>query len=1020
MLSRRIKFLNKNVIVRMYISEGKFKSAASIRKEFLDYFLKDHSFVRSSPVMNLNDPSTPFVNAGMNQFKGVFLGHYDPPSLRVANSQKCIRVGGKHNDLEEVGSDTYHHTFFEMLGNWSFGDYFKEEACKYAWNLLTGPFGIKKDLLYVTYFGGDEKLGLEPDLECKNIWLRLGVPENRILAFGAKDNFWEMGSTGPCGLCTEIHISESPDEPLNLMELWNIVFIQNERVENGQIIKLPKHHVDTGMGFERLVAVLQRKKSNYDTDLFVPLFETIEKSSKVPKYEGKFGSDDKEGLDTAYRILADHSRMVTVALADGVLPDQNQKLRRVLRRALDVSEKTFRKTDLVNELSFRVAEMLGETYPELHRNLKQVQNIIRYEEEVLKALRETSGKKWEKMVKERSALSAVTDYMVSGLIPGYNDLQSILKDEEPKMETLPGEFALKLYDTYGLSKTTISELAKIESLKFEMSAFEENLKKTKERSRAKTKEKLYKEPVSKLSLDVLERFNVPRTDDSLKYDYSFDHKEYFFPPVRSKLLGLIINGNLKLSPEESDCILEKDDFLGREVNILLDKTPFYVKEGGQTFDKGYVQIKSLLFDIYEVRKIRGYVFHVGYVVNNKSRKLPVQQSKLSLKVGEDSQAWVNSRRRLSAMRHHTAAHLLNAALRKVLPAIGQRGSSVGKDKLSFECSLFGQKLTNERVVELEKVVNDCINSDAPVETKIVNMSRMMAEDNLTVIPGEIYPETGIRIVNIESPFLKSKEACCGTHVHRTGSLGHFCILYLKSQGAVSVDIHAAAGPVMRLAKIAGKNLKNRVERLEEEFKAKLTLCDELDSEIHDIQRNLMEKGDKILISYVDYRECQSRLSNLARAILLHRRTSARDGLETEIRKLQKCTTVPFIIHCMQSSDASINDVPLKKLEKLCPDLPILVIVFSKKCIRAKCCVPRKMVSNSFNALSWMDSIIKIFQSQADTPQGQDPLLVRNMKTSRLPWDEIEPLAIKACTKAKNFAVLALNVSKEKQANKTKN
>lgn len=359
------------------------KSSKIIRNEFTNYFTNlNHKLIPSSRVVPLCDSSLSFVNAGMIQFKGIFLNRHSAPAPRATNSQKCIRVGGKHNDLSVVGLDSYHHTFFEMLGNWSFNDYKKLEACSYAWNLLTTTFGISKNRLYVTYFKGDESFNLPADYETREIWRKLGVPDERILSFGVKDNFWEMGVSGPCGPCTEIHIDHnclSSNQAFkvnqghaDLTELWNIVFIQHQRLQDGSIIPLDHQHVDTGMGFERLVAILQGKNSNYDTDLFQPLFDVIQKKSGCPFYQGNFGDFDAEGIDTNYRVLADHARMMTVALADGIIPEENYKLRRVLRRAVTIASDTFKSDDLLQELSYHVAESLGDAYPEIKNNMPQV------------------------------------------------------------------------------------------------------------------------------------------------------------------------------------------------------------------------------------------------------------------------------------------------------------------------------------------------------------------------------------------------------------------------------------------------------------------------------------------------------------------------------------------------------------------------------------------------------------------------------------------------------------------------
>lgn len=376
-------------------------TAKQIRSIFIDFFVEklNHTYVHSSSTIPLDDPTLLFANAGMNQFKPIFVGTVDPASdmakwKRAVNSQKCIRAGGKHNDLDDVGKDVYHHTFFEMLGNWSFGDYFKTEVCTWAWQLLTDHYKIPKDRLYVTYFGGEPSAGLDPDLECKQLWLNLGVPEDHILPGNMKDNFWEMGDTGPCGPCSEIHFDRignrnaahlvNMDDP-DVLEIWNLVFMQFNREADKSLRTLPQKHIDCGMGLERLVSVIQGKRSNYDTDLFVPLFKAIEERSGVQRpYKGLLGEEDVGKVDMAYRVIADHIRTLTIALSDGGRPDnvgRGYVLRRILRRGIRfASENLNAQPGFFSGLVDTVCEILGDFFPEVNKDRQAIKDVIDEEE----------------------------------------------------------------------------------------------------------------------------------------------------------------------------------------------------------------------------------------------------------------------------------------------------------------------------------------------------------------------------------------------------------------------------------------------------------------------------------------------------------------------------------------------------------------------------------------------------------------------------------------------------------------
>ncbi|XP_077269962.1 alanine--tRNA ligase, mitochondrial [Temnothorax americanus] len=998
-------------LIRPYSQLTNNKPANLIRNEFLDYFTKDlkHSFIRSSPVSPITDQSLAFINAGMNQFKGIFLNYYEPPVTKVANSQKCIRVGGKHNDLSVVGNDSYHHTFFEMLGNWSFGNYLKEDACSYAWNLLTNIYGIPKECLYVTYFGGNEELGMSPDLECKDIWLRLGLPECKVLPFGMRDNFWEMGVSGPCGPCTEVHVdymkrSTNQAERVNkgfadLMELWNIVFIQYERLANGCIVPLPNHHVDTGMGLERLVTLLQGKTSNYDTDLFQPLFNEIRKRSNAPEYKGTFGDDDTGKIDYGYRILADHARMITVALADNMLPEQHPKLRRVLRNAIDVGEKVFKKPGIISELACNVADNLGVAYPELHTNLKQIQRIIDFEEDLFKRLRNTSGKMWSKMIETRPELTAITDWMAPGLVDGYKDLQSMLK-ELCKTNVLTGSVAFKLYDTYGLNLETIAQLAQIESLHFDENDFEEQLNNRRYQSRIGLDK--HSTVITKESLGILEKNHVPKTDDSFKYNYIYDGDIYEFPPLNSKLIGIILNGELVASKNYSNItkVNNADDkipinelvYSTDEIGIILDKTVCYSLEGGQVSDKGNIRIKNLLFNVDNVRKVNGYVIHSGHFA-----KTDLPTSELYLQIEDDCLVNIEPNIRVGAMKHHTAAHLLNAALKQVMQVIYQRGCTVDTDSLKFQFNSFGEQLTSGQMRTIEDCINNVIQSHTATTVQTVNSLELLKQ-NVTLVPGEIYPYTDIRIVEINTDDLKAKEPCCGTHVHNTGVLQHFCFSTYTSKGVTKRTVKAVVGPGALHMRQAGERMSQRIAELKNVLRSGKLTYEILNAEINRIKQEINDQHVQVPLPYLIKEKCLTHLENLSKTIWLREKEIEKNSIIREITNASDLSSC-FIVHCLNKNPTYLS---LHEVVSLFSGMPILIFSCTNGFVKARCSMPQEMTSSAFNAQTWMDIVLQIFNAEHGPIKGFKPMLVANMKSTKISQD-FQIRMEKAITEATKFA-----------------
>ena len=611
-------------------------TSQEIRQQFLDFFKsKQHKIVPSAPVVPFDDPTLLFINAGMNQFKDVFLGTGTRDYKRAADTQKCIRVSGKHNDLEEVGRDTYHHTFFEMLGNWSFGDYYKEEAIIWAWELLTEVWKLPKERLWATVYTTDD--------EAFELWkTKTDINPKHILRFAEKDNFWEMGETGPCGPSSEIHInlSDNPDNPdfVNAdspvcIEIWNLVFIQYNRDKEGKLHELPMKHVDTGMGFERVCAILQDKKSNYDTDVFQPIIQEIAKISGVDYKE--------EEHKVAMRVIADHVRTLTFAIGDGAVPGNEGRgyvLRRILRRA----SRYGRKLNLTKPFMYKLVDVLVKTmsdvFPEIATNRQNIEKIIKAEEESFGTTLDRGIELFEEVAKK-------------------------VKAENKNI--IPGEEVFKLYDTFGFPVDLTNIMAEEKGLKIDEEKFNELMQEQKERARKVTKDKL---AASDISEDSFKDFNI---DSDLPTEF------------------------IGYDTLETEAIVLGSKNINNKTLVVLDKSPFYVEAGGQINDHGTITANGEILKVIDLKKINNQIVHV--LENDKN---------VELKKNEKVFVQVDRKRRLDIMRNHSATHLLHAALRKVLGThVKQAGSYVGPDRLRFDFSHF-QKLTEEELQKVEKLVNE--------------------------------------------------------------------------------------------------------------------------------------------------------------------------------------------------------------------------------------------------------------------------------------------------------------------------
>ncbi|GAA5871803.1 hypothetical protein JCM16303_000869 [Sporobolomyces ruberrimus] len=733
--------------------------AVKVRKTFLDYFnsTHNHTFVPSSSTIPYEDPTLLFANAGMNQYKSIFLGTVDPSSSfsklkRASNSQKCIRAGGKHNDLDDVGKDTYHHTFFEMLGNWSFGDYFKAEATTMAWKLLTEVYGLPKDRLYVTYFEGG--FGLPADLETKDFWLGLGVQEDHIIPGNAKDNFWEMGATGPCGPCTEIHYDRiggrnaselvNMDDP-DVLEVWNVVFIQYNREADSSLRELPSQHVDTGMGFERLVSVLQDKRSNYDTDVFLPLFAKIQELTGAREYTGKLGKEDVDGIDTAYRVVADHVRTLTFAICDGGVPSnvgRGYVLRRVLRRGARYVRKKFGTPigTFFSSLVPTLIDQMGGFFPEITNKYADLKEILDEEEESFSRTLDRGEKLFEQYVQSAKSSNSTS---------------------------LSGSEVWRLYDTYGFPVDLTMLMAEEAGLTINQKEFEEAQEKSKEASKGVGK----KGDGQTVRLDVHDiaaleaNDQVPKTDDSLKFGNG---------NVDSQIKAIYHSSKFYTSTSE---IPSSTDAATTSFGVILDKTNFYAESGGQEYDTGRIVIDGKAdFLVDEVQVFNGYVLHIGHLVEGE------------FKVGDDVVAGYDELRRWPLRNNHTGTHILNYCLREVLgDHIDQKGSLVAPTKLRFDFS-HKSPISTSDLEKIESQSNEWIKRNVKVYSKEVDLKTAQQIPGLRAVFGETYPDP-VRVVtlefsvdeiqqDIENPKWRqtSVEFCGGTHVAKTGDIRDFVII----------------------------------------------------------------------------------------------------------------------------------------------------------------------------------------------------------------------------------------------------
>ncbi len=751
-----------------------------IRQRFLDFFhAREHRIVRSGSLVPANDPTLLFTNAGMNQFKEVFQGVEKRDYNRATTSQKCVRAGGKHNDLENVGYTRRHHTFFEMLGNFSFGDYFKAEAIEFAWDLITKDYGLPKDKLYVTVFREDD--------EAERLWQQVaGVPKSRIFRLDEKDNFWQMGDTGPCGPCSEIHYDLGPEGaepgreheqfPLDgggrFVEIWNLVFMQYNRDSSGLMTPLPRPSIDTGMGLERIAAVLQGKLTNYETDLIRPIVDRA--GELCGTY---YGSSDRN--DTALRINADHARAAAFLIHDGVLPSNEGRgyvLRKIMRRAMRNARLIGKQDPYLYQLTGFVAELMRPAYPELMDSIPRVARIVKDEE-------------------HRYA----STFLVA---------EKVFADELASLAggAVPGSVSFKLYDTYGLALDEQEEMARERGFVLDREAFETEMKQQRERARASWKGGGDKHDIAPAYRELLEK-----------------GKTKFLGYTQLDAVSRVTGFILKRQSVDS---LEA----GVEAEVVLDQTPFYAETGGQVGDRG------VLINAHSGEKVAVVLDTYPAVPGLTVHKIKTLEA---MRLGDELKAEVAAPERLATQRNHTATHLLQAALQRVLgPHVKQAGSVVEPPRLRFDFTHYA-KLDATEIDEIERLVNQQILTNSQVSTNVMPIDEAISTGAMALF-GEKYGDE-VRVVSIPG---FSKELCGGTHVSRTGDIGVFKILSESSISAGVRRIEAAT------AEEAVRQYRNTIDELTEQIQRQLEEKRAYDRQIDHLKTKIAQSHAKELESKV--------------------------------------------------------------------------------------------------------------------------------------------------------------------------
>ncbi len=901
-------------------------SSAEIRRQFIDFFVSkhDHANVVSSPVVPYDDPTLLFANAGMNQFKPYFLGTETPDRPRAANTQKCIRAGGKHNDLDDVGRDTYHHTFFEMLGNWSFGDYFKAEAIEWAWELLTDVWGMDPKRLHVTYFEGDESEGLEPDSEAHDLWKKF-LPDDHIHPGNKKDNFWEMGDTGPCGPCSEIHYDGTPDidggklvnqDDPRVIEVWNLVFIQFNRRQDSTLESLPAKHIDTGMGFERIVRILQGKQSNYDTDVFTPIFAAIQQVTGAKAYAG-----DGEGLDDpvdiAYRVIADHIRCLSVALADGAHcgnKGRDAVLRSILRRAVRFGHQTMGVEEpFFYKLVPAVTESLGDVFPELVKHADATTAELKEEEEAFRAT----------LDRGLVLFDAAAD-----------------RAKQAGATSISGDDAFDLMATYGFPIDLTNVMAVERGMSVDMDAFEQRLKEHEQISRGAGGSADARQSL----IDIVQKSNFPSTSFCGNDELVIDD---------SKVLATFA---LKEDSYEAVDDLE----VAQAGALVVDTTPFYAEAGGQVGDTGVIRShEGAVFNVDDTIKVGDVFFHLG-----KLETANMHRGKASL--GEDAEIMleVDSTRRRRIMSHHTATHVLNHKLRVVLgDHVQQKGSLVDDEKTRFDFA-HNQAVTIDEAEKIEQGVNVDVEADLAVYAGDAPQEDALKIHGLRAVFGEKYPPV-VRVVSIGEPpevLLEnpgnekwedlSIEFCGGTHVKSTGDIGSFTIISEEAVAKGVRRVTAVTGEQAEVAKSNGQTLLGRLATLKDGEADKLARAV---AEITDAM------GDQVLPLTVRAK-LRDGIADLQKVLKEHEKqqSKAAAGQVVDVaRAIAEQAEGNVIVSQVEGADGATLRTAMDVIRKTHPEMPMLLAAASEGKVALLASVPETTIKQGLKAGDWVRDVAKV-------------------------------------------------------------